>query len=70
MMEQAQVTVVVDDVLQLPDIPVVELVQIPPPVEIVEPEPEPEPEIIEEVVIEETVQEENYCGRNCRGSCS
>ena len=49
---------VVDDILQLPDIPVVELVQVPPPVEIVEPEPEPEPEIIEEVVIEETVQEE------------
>ena len=49
---------VVDDILELPDLPVVELVQAPPPVEIVEPEPDPEPEIIEEVVIEETVQEE------------
>jgi len=49
---------VVDEILDLPDLPVIELVQAPPPVEIVEPEPEPEPEIIEEVVIEETVQEE------------
>lgn len=49
---------VVDNVLELPDTPVVELVQVPPSVEIIEPEPEPEPEIIEEVIIEETVQEE------------
>ena len=49
---------VVDDVLQAPDIPVVELVVPPVIVEIVEPESEPEPEIIEEVVIEETIVEE------------
>ena len=47
----------VDEVLEVPTLPVIEIVEVPV-VTKPEPEPEPEPEIVEEVVVEETVEQE------------
>ena len=46
----------VDEVLEVPTLPVIEIVEVPVVIK-PEPEPEPEPEIVEEVVIQETVEE-------------
>ena len=46
---------IVDDVLDVPELPTIEIVETP---VVVEPKPEPEPEVIEEIVVEETIEEE------------
>jgi len=48
---------IVDDVLDVPELPTIEIVETPVVVE-PKPEPEPEPEVIEEIVVEETIEEE------------